>query len=123
MEQVKITNENTPQQEFAVESAVEAVEPEKTKTNTDTQVTNYNGNLLYEESLGFIPGTIRGRQDPRYVFAKFPKQYKNLTSPMKTCCRSWRRQIYCSTWSICRSPRPIKALISGSAQKMQPAFL
>ena len=78
MEQVKITNENTPQQESAVESAVEAVEPGKTKTNTDTQVTNYNGNLLYEESLGFIPGTIRGRQDPRYVFAKFPKQYKNI---------------------------------------------
>ena len=73
MEQLTTTNGNTRQEESA--TIVEAAKPEKTKTNADMQVTNYNCNLLYEESLGFIPGTLRGRQDPKYVFAKFPKQY------------------------------------------------
>ena len=35
-------------------------------------------NLLYEECLGFIPNTLKGRQDPRYVYAKFFKQYKDF---------------------------------------------
>ena len=77
IEQLQKVNENTIQEESA--TTVEAVKPKDVaKTNTDTQVTNYNGNLLYEESLEFIPRTLRGRQDPRYVFAKFPKQYKNF---------------------------------------------
>ena len=76
MEQLTPTNGNATQEESA--TTVEAAKPEKTKTNVDAQVTNYNGNLLYEESLELIPGTLRDRQDPRYVFAKFPKQYKNF---------------------------------------------
>ena len=40
------------------------------------QVTKVN--LLYEQSLGFIPGSLKGRQDPRYVYAKFHKSYKNF---------------------------------------------
>lgn len=46
--------------------------------DTEKKVTNFNGNLLYEESLGSIPHTLRAKQDPRYVFAKFHKQYKNF---------------------------------------------
>ena len=34
-------------------------------------------NLLYEEYLGFIPNSLKG-QDPRYVYAKFFKQYKEF---------------------------------------------
>ena len=35
-------------------------------------------NLLYEECLGFIPNSMKGRQDPRYVYAKFFKAYKDF---------------------------------------------
>ena len=35
-------------------------------------------NLLYEECLGFIPNSMKGRQDPRYVYAKFFKKYKDF---------------------------------------------
>ena len=35
-------------------------------------------NLLYEECLGFIPNSMKGRQDPRYVYAKFFKEYKDF---------------------------------------------
>ena len=38
----------------------------------------FNNNLLYEESLGFIPGNHRGIQDPKYVFAKFQKNCKDF---------------------------------------------
>ena len=35
-------------------------------------------NLLYEECLGFIPNSMKGRQDPRYVYAKIFKEYKDF---------------------------------------------
>ena len=35
--------------------------------------TNQNLNLLYEESLGFIPRNHGGKSDSRYVFCKFKK--------------------------------------------------
>ena len=44
----------------------------KTATNTTRK------NLLYEECLAFIPNSLKGRQDPRYIYAKFFKQYKNF---------------------------------------------
>ena len=28
--------------------------------------------------MGFIPGSLGGKRDPRYVYAKFPKEYKEL---------------------------------------------
>ena len=34
--------------------------------------------MLYEECLGFIPNSLKGRQDPRFVYAKFFKQYKEF---------------------------------------------
>ena len=49
----------------------EALEPEEKQVNNKV-------NLLYVESLRFIPGSLRGNQDPRYVYAKFPKNYKNF---------------------------------------------
>ena len=64
---------NTPTTENATPEAA----------STETSVSNQGKdtsrkNLLYEECLGFIPNTLKGRQDPRYVYAKFFKQYKQL---------------------------------------------
>ena len=28
--------------------------------------------------MGFIPGSLGGKRDPRYVYAKFPKEYKEF---------------------------------------------
>ena len=38
----------------------------------------FNGNLLYEESLGSVPGAHGGSHNPRFVFAKFKKDYKEF---------------------------------------------
>ena len=47
--------------------------------NANKEVTNTaRRNLLYEECLGFIPNSLKGRQDPRYVYAKFFKEYKDF---------------------------------------------
>ena len=55
---------------------------ERNKENTNTtknEVANApRRNLLYEECLGFIPNTLKSRQDPRYVYAKLFKQYKEF---------------------------------------------
>ena len=51
---------------------------EKAISEDNNQVKNFQSNLLYEENPGPIPGTPRGKQDPRYVFAKFDKKYKNF---------------------------------------------
>ena len=51
------------------------------ETNNDRVKKIFLGNLLYEESLGFIPGSLRGKQDPKYVFNKFGKQYKPFDFP------------------------------------------
>ena len=51
---------------------MEQTSPEEVKN------TNQNPNLLYEESLGFIPGNSGGKSDPRYVFCKFKKEYQNF---------------------------------------------
>ena len=64
---------NTPTTENATPEAA----------STETSVSNQGKdtsrkNLLYEECLEFIPNTLKGRQDPRYVYAKFFKQYKQL---------------------------------------------
>ena len=40
------------------------------EANENNKVTNTRRrNLLYEEYLGFIPNSMKGRQDPRYVYA------------------------------------------------------
>ena len=43
----------------------------------NSQVTR-NTSLLYEQCLGFIPGALSGKRDPRYLYAKFPKDYKEF---------------------------------------------
>ena len=45
--------------------------PENSQVTQDT-------NLLYEQCLGFIPGALSGKRDPRYLYAKFPKDYKEF---------------------------------------------
>ena len=49
------------------------------EANTNKEVNNTaRRNLLYEECLGFIPNSLKDRQDPRYVYPKFFKQYKDF---------------------------------------------
>ena len=77
----QITEEVT---EKAVEANQEARSTDTVKISSDNinaqkkQVNKFFGNFLYEESLEFIPGTLRGKQDPRYVFAKFVKRYQDF---------------------------------------------
>ena len=59
--------------------ADEAIKETQQQTKQPTQKRNFDGNLLYTENLGFIPGALHGgNQDPRYVFCKFRKDYKSF---------------------------------------------
>ena len=72
------------QEEVAIAAPVIAENTEATKPKQQQQqqqVTKVN--LLYEESLGFIPSSLKGRQDPRYVYAKFHKSYKSFDFTQK----------------------------------------
>ena len=58
---------------------------EKEKTTTPDVTTrpenlkvNQHTSLLYEQCLGFIPGALSGKRDPRYLYANFPKDYKEF---------------------------------------------
>ena len=73
--------------EAAAETESTAATVEKTTSNTETtneeppkttKKQEFSGNLLYEESLGFVPGNHGGSHDPRYVFCKFRKDYKDF---------------------------------------------
>ena len=119
MEQLNITNGNKTQEESA--ATVEAAEPKDANTDRE-QVKKFHSNLLYEEYLGFIPGTLRGKEDPRYVFAKFDKQYKNFDFTNEDFLEILKKQICCNTWNSCRSPRPRKAWISSFERKMTQTF-
>lgn len=79
----KITvEENTPatviQEVPTATNNVEAATPTKNAQPEKQQEHTNNINLLYEQSLGFIPTSLRGNRDPRYVYAKFPKEYKQF---------------------------------------------
>ena len=68
---------NTIQQPSA-DIQTETQEQPNTETAKEQQVKQSNINLLYGECLGFIPGARKGKQDPRYVYAKFKKDYKDF---------------------------------------------
>ena len=78
MEQLNITPSATEEENVAIteQQTVEATSNEK-QLNNITETTRRK-NLLYEECLGFIPNSMKGRQDPRYVYTKFYKQYKDF---------------------------------------------
>ena len=103
MKQIKeitsVTQEEIPpatQEQNVPEAATAAANTTETAANTvteaattDTQAAEqptkdlevkqqFNGNLLYEESLGSVPGAHVGSHDPRCVFAKFKKDYKEF---------------------------------------------
>lgn len=65
-------------QQKASNTDVEKDAPDKQNTQEQQVKNNFNGHVLYEESLGFIPGSLRGKQDLRYVHAKVNKQYKSF---------------------------------------------
>ena len=68
---------NTIQQPSA-DIQTETQEQPNTVPAKEQQVKQPNINLLYEECLGFIPGAPNGKQDPRYVYEKFRKDYKDF---------------------------------------------
>ena len=68
---------NTIQQP-STDIQTETREQPKTETAKEQHVKQSNINLLYGECLGFILGTRKGKQDPRYVYAKFRKDYKDF---------------------------------------------
>ena len=77
--QMEVINESpsATQEEVAIAAPVITENAEATKPNNQQQqVTKVN--LLYEQCLGFIPGSLRGKRDPRYVYAKFDKTYKGF---------------------------------------------
>ena len=74
--------QSTEMNQIATQEESENQKKQPTETiipeDNNTQVNEIHSNLPYEENLGFIPGTLRGKQNPRYVVAKFDKKYKNF---------------------------------------------
>ena len=91
MEQSSIANKQQ-EEPLAVEANIQQTTENasdatqgKTKTTAPDETTrpekphiNQNINLLYEQCLGFIPSSLSGKRDPRYIYAKFPKDYKEF---------------------------------------------
>ena len=83
MEQINNTPSATEEDIIINEKPNQPPEAASTEDNTNLQENQEANqikrrNLLYEECLGFIPNSMKGRQDPRYVYAKFFKQYKDF---------------------------------------------
>ena len=78
MEQSNITPSGAEEENIHIKEKPisEAASTENSMNNVVTNTTRKN--LLYEEYLGFIPNSLKGRQDPRYIYAKFFKQYKEF---------------------------------------------
>ena len=53
-------------------------QPAKTIIQEPQVKNSFCAKLLYEQNLGFIPNSLSSRQDPRYVFSKFKKDYNNF---------------------------------------------
>ena len=75
---VEVTTQQT------IENASDATQ-DKAKTTAPDETTrpekpqvNQGINLLYEQCLGFIPGSLSGKRDPIYIYGKFPKDYKEF---------------------------------------------
>ena len=92
MEQLNITPSATEEENVAIteQQTVEATSNEN-QLNNITETTRRK-NLLYEECLGFIPNSMKGRQDPRYVYTKFYKQYKDFDYTNEDFYKSCRYQ-------------------------------
>ena len=74
----EINNINQPSEAVSNEEIInEPPEAVSNERNANQNIPKRR-NLLYEECLGFIPNSMKGRQDPRYVYAKFMKQYKDF---------------------------------------------
>ena len=78
MEQINNTPSATEEDIIINEKPNQPPEAASTEDNTNLQENQEANqikrrNLLYEECLGFIPNSMKGRQDPRYVYAKFFK--------------------------------------------------
>ena len=78
MEQSNITPSGAEEENIHIKEKPisEAASTEDSMNNVVTNTTRKN--LLYEEYLGFIPNSLKGKQDPRYIYAKFFKQYKEF---------------------------------------------
>ena len=81
MEQINITpsaaEEDTNTKPNLPSGAASTEDTTNIEENQEVNITTRR-NLLYEECLGFIPNSMKGRQDPRYVYAKFFKKDKDF---------------------------------------------
>ena len=70
------------QEESAQETTSVSIQNKETPTDAsskpESSQVNRDNNLLYEQCLGFIPGALSCKRDPRYLYAKFPKDYKDF---------------------------------------------
>ena len=77
-EEINKDNINQPSEAVSNEEIInEPPEAVSNERNANQNIPKRR-NLWYEECLGFIPNSMKGRQDPRYVYAKFMKQYKDF---------------------------------------------
>ena len=77
-----LTPVDKQQEESAQETTSVSIQNKETPTDVtskpESSQVNRDNNLLYEQCLGFIPGALSGKRDPRYLYAKFPKDYKDF---------------------------------------------
>ena len=84
--------------------------PDETTRPENLQV-NQNTNLLYEQCLGFIPGSLSGKRDSRYIYMQsFQKIIRNLILHMRTYCKFLRRPSSSNTWKSCRYQSQTKSI-------------
>ena len=81
------TTDNTPHETSTQETTDNTPDTNKEKTTRTTPEESTRPekeqvkpgiNLLYEQCLGFVPGSLSGKWDPRYVYAKFPEDYREF---------------------------------------------
>ena len=77
-----LTPVDKQQEESAQETTSVSIQNKETPTDVtskpESSQVNRDNNLLYEQCLGFIPGALSGKRDPWYLYAKFPKDYKDF---------------------------------------------
>ena len=96
---VEVTTQQT------IENASDATQ-DKAKTTAPDETTrpekpqvNQGINLLYEQGLGFIPGSLSGKRDPIYIYMEsFQKIIRNLILHVRTYHKFLRRPSSSNTW-------------------------
>ena len=83
-----ITQQAAESTSDATKDKTETTAPEES-TRPEKEQVNQKINLLYEQCLGFIPGSLSGKRDPRYESSL--RIIRTLTTHMKIFCKFWKR--------------------------------